>query len=129
MATFFANNFNLPKERLNSLVILTVLAFTFLFARLALASSGGSDLDDSLSDIWDELQAMATGNTGRILMLCMILAAMYFAIGSPNLTAFLVVAVCIIVLANASDIIDGSLTASYDLLPQVFPDMQGLTLQ
>lgn len=90
--------------------------FSLFFIGGVVASTGGSDLDDSLGGIWDELQALATGNMGRILMICMILGGIYFSVMSPNLVMFLSCAICLLVLANVGDIIDGSLTATYDVL-------------
>lgn len=88
----------------------------FLFVGTVVASTGGSDLDDSLSGIWDELQALATGNMGRILMICMIIGGIYFSVMQPNLVMFLSCAICLLVLANIGDIIDGALTATYSVL-------------
>ncbi|CAH1589323.1 conserved membrane hypothetical protein [Vibrio jasicida] len=119
MATFFENNFNMTKEQVRTMILMLVATVAIFAVRMAFASSGGSDLDDSLSDIWDELQALATGNAGRILMICMILGGIYFGLVNVNGVAFVMCVVSLLVLANVSDIIDGSLTASYDLLPAV----------
>lgn len=119
MATFFENNFSMTKQQFRTMFILFAATVALFAVRMAFASSGGSDLDDSLSDVWDELQALATGNAGRILMICMILGGIYFGLIQVNGIAFVMCVICLLVLANVSDIIDGSLTASYDLLPAV----------
>ncbi len=119
MATFYENNFNMTKEKAITMFLMLVAIVGVFSVRMVFASSGGSDLDDSLSDIWDELQAMATGNLGRILMICMIIGGIYFGLIQANGVMFIMCIVSLLVLANISDIIDGALTASYDLLPAV----------
>ncbi|KJG37625.1 hypothetical protein UA32_11690 [Photobacterium angustum] len=93
--------------------------FAFFATNVAFASGGGSDLDSAFQGIWEDLIALAEGYGGRILMICMVFAGIYFAIGQPNFIAFAACVVCILILANISTILDTALGANYDALPNI----------
>lgn len=106
------------KSNSNTLLGLFAL-FAFFAANAAFASGGGSDLDSAFQGIWEDLIALAEGYGGRIMMILMVFAGIYFAIGQPNFIAFAACVVCILVLANISTILDTALGANYDALPNI----------
>lgn len=112
-----AVEFTQEQKRLMTMALVGVLFF--LVSHYAFATAGGSDLDAAFQDFWDDLISIAEGYGGRIMMILMVVAGIYFAIGNPNFIAFAACVVCILVLANVSSIIDSAMGASFDALPQI----------
>ncbi|AZL83386.1 hypothetical protein EIJ81_00535 (plasmid) [Aliivibrio salmonicida] len=116
------NNLSLPtlnEQQKNQFMIFAVLSVCMFFASAVFAASGSVGLDEGLSTLWDEIAAMATGNTGRILMMMSLLGVVIFAVVSPNLIGFAACGFSLLVLSNATDFIESTLTATYSLLPAI----------
>lgn len=91
----------------------------FIVGFQALAATG--TLEGEFADMWDEVKGLAGGAPGKILMLLMVLGVVFFATVKPNLVGFGACVLAILVLANAGNIIDSSLTATIFDLNSVVP--------
>lgn len=119
--SFFVN-----QEKLSIVAMLGL--FAFFASSAAFATAGGSDLDNAFQTVWTDLIAVAEGYGGRIMMILMVFAGIYFAIGSPNFIAFAACVCCILVLANISNILETALGASYQALPNISDALTVLNL-
>lgn len=125
MTALLKADFEISGQQLKTGLIMLLVAASFFLANYALAQTGNSTvLDDSLDNAWNELQALATGNGGRILMIIMILGGIYFSVIAPNGIYFLACVGGLLVLSNITDLIDAALVASFDAVPALDMLMQ-----
>ncbi|CAH1598860.1 hypothetical protein FWP33_20460 [Vibrio parahaemolyticus] len=125
MTALLKADFEVSGQQLKTGLIMLLVAAAFFLANYALAQTGNSTvLDDSLDSAWNELQALATGNGGRILMIIMILGGIYFSVIAPNGMYFLGCVGGLLVLSNITDLIDAALVASFDAVPALDMLMQ-----
>lgn len=120
MTSFMKNDIELSPTAIRQALIAMMVLGAIFIAKMAFAQTGNSQiLDDSLANAWDELQALATGNGGRILMIIMILGGIYFSVIAPNGMYFLGCIGGLLVLSNITELIDNALTASFDSVPAI----------
>lgn len=125
MTALLKADFEVSPASLKNALIMFVVAVAIFACQYALAQTGNSTvLDDSLDSAWNELQALATGNGGRILMIIMILGGIYFSVVAPNGMYFLACVGGLLVLSNITDLIDAALVASFDAVPALDMLMQ-----
>ena len=104
----FGTNISMKKM---ALAVVAVIAIALFFANFdAIASTG--TLEGEFTDMWGEMKGIAGGAPGKILMMLMVVGVVFFSTVKPNLVGFAGCVVSILVLANAGQIIDSSLTAS-----------------
>ncbi len=106
-----ADKFQLNTKSLLVIVLTVALAAMFAAGGFdALAATGG--FQDEFSGMWGEIKTLANGAPGKILIMLMVLGVVIFSTVKPNLLGFAGCVISILVLANAGDLIDNSLTAS-----------------
>lgn len=125
MTSLLKADFEVSAQSMKTGLIMLLVAAVVFACQYALAQTGNSQiLDDSLDSAWNELQALATGNGGRILMIIMILGGIYFSVIAPNGMYFLGCVGGLLVLSNITDLIDSALVASFDAIPALDMLMQ-----
>ncbi len=125
MTALLKADFEVSSQQIKTTLVMLAVAIAFFFANYALAQTGNSTvLDDAMDGAWNELQAIATGNGGRILMIIMILGGIYFSVIAPNGMYFLGCVGGLLVLSNVTDLIDAALVASFDAIPALDMLMQ-----
>lgn len=129
MTTFLENRFDLTQKQFNAMLITIMLGLAFFVASFALAQTGNSTvIDDSLDSAWNELQSLATGNGGKILMILMILGGLYFSLIQPNGMYFIACVGGLLVLSNITELIDAALVSSFDAIPAISQLLQESSL-
>ncbi len=93
-------------------IALAVLASAVLLYIGFDAFAATGTLEGEFSDMWGEVKGIAGGAPGKILMMLMVLGVVFFSTVKPNLVGFAGCVVSVLVLANAGNIIDSSLTAT-----------------
>lgn len=108
-------NLNMVDARKGMMLLAAAIGLMlFIVGFQALAATG--TLEGEFADMWDEVKGIAGGAPGKILMMLMVLGVVFFATVKPNLLGFGGCVIAILVLANAGNIIDSSLTATiFDL--------------
>lgn len=117
-----ASTFHISTKQV--LVMLAVITgvFALIAGFDAWAATATDGVASQFEDMWVDVQALAVGAPGKILMLIMVLGVIFFSTVKPNLVGFAGCTISVIVLANASKIIEGSLTASvFDAQQAILP--------
>lgn len=123
----FATFKNVKLEGTLQTLFAATIALLFTSAVFATTTSTlENSFDAAMENMYTSFAELLTGNVGKILMTIMILAGIYFGAVQPNFVIFAAVAASVIVLANAQEIIDGTLGASYDLLAPASEVIQSL---
>lgn len=96
----------------NVLLALSVVVGAILLYMGFDAFAATGSLEAEFADMWTEIKGVAAGAPGKILMMLMVLGVIFFSTVKPNLVGFAGCVVSVLVLANAGNIIDNSLTAT-----------------
>lgn len=114
-----ANAFHVSTKQVLIMLALAISAIILMVGFDALAATATEGVASQFEEMWEDVQAIATGAPGKILMLIMVMGVVFFSTVKPNLVGFAGCVIAVLVLANASKIINGSLTASvFDAVPQ-----------
>jgi len=99
---------------MNKAVLFTVAVIGIAFALMGFEAfaAGQGGIGDSFEDFWLGLQSIATGAPGKSLMLMMVIMVVVFSTVKPNLVGFCGCIVSVLVLANATTIIEAGLGAN-----------------
>ena len=114
-----ANAFHVSTKQVLIMLAVVVAAIALVVGFDAWAATATEGVASQFEEMWEDVQAIATGAPGKILMLIMVMGVVFFSTVKPNLVGFAGCVIAVLVLANASKIINGSLTASvFDAAPQ-----------